>query len=218
MSHWLALVGGAAVVVVLGLYERFANTTIPRAWYAVLIGSFLGWAVFLAWQDEWQRAELLAMQRPQLVMSNPGIEQYTAAGGQLLPRYGFRVQLRNSTAIPAIDLSVRFIVAPFALNGPPYLDRTVTDANPIMDQTVTLRTPEAQIGANVPRHFVMAFASYRDERTKRQFYQGWYTWWEGSNAQGVFVTHFNSASLQQRASIDTYLRDTVGFDATPYHD
>jgi hypothetical protein len=50
--HWFVLLGGCAVTVLLGLFERWRHITIPWGWYVRILVVFLFFACFLAWNDE----------------------------------------------------------------------------------------------------------------------------------------------------------------------
>jgi hypothetical protein len=51
-SHWILLVGGAAVIVLIGVAERLIKKELsPRLYIGLLIGLFFS-ASFLAWKDE----------------------------------------------------------------------------------------------------------------------------------------------------------------------
>jgi hypothetical protein len=55
LSNWLTLVGGGAVIVVIGLLERLQGVEIPSKSYWILVFLLLFVAFFQAWRDEHRR-------------------------------------------------------------------------------------------------------------------------------------------------------------------
>ena len=52
LRHWLALMGGGAIMVALGLFERFSGKNVPLWVYVCVLVFFVFFACYLAWRDE----------------------------------------------------------------------------------------------------------------------------------------------------------------------
>ncbi|HVQ40258.1 MAG TPA: hypothetical protein VMS31_22140 [Pyrinomonadaceae bacterium] len=50
--HWITLVGGCAVIVLLGIGERTTGKNIPRSIYLLMLALLFCVACYLAWRDE----------------------------------------------------------------------------------------------------------------------------------------------------------------------
>jgi hypothetical protein len=58
-SHWVSLMSGGVITVVLGMTERFSARTIPLWAYIAILGFFILLACYLAWRDS--QIELLKL-------------------------------------------------------------------------------------------------------------------------------------------------------------
>lgn len=79
--HWITLMGGGAITVALGVFERLSGRNVPLWIYVVIILSFIFWACYLAWRDRKRSetglstrvAELEERARPKLeILYNDG--------------------------------------------------------------------------------------------------------------------------------------------------
>lgn len=69
LRHWLALVGGSSIIVLLGLWERRSQQNVPWSVFSVAAALALLPATFLAWRDEYKehaRARQQLDERPRL--------------------------------------------------------------------------------------------------------------------------------------------------------
>ena len=88
--YWFVLGGTTLGVVGLWVQQYAPNGKLPPWVFYVLCGvSFVG-AVFLTWREEWDRANALAIVRPEFAHSYAGLEQLKKTDGTLLDRYDVR--------------------------------------------------------------------------------------------------------------------------------
>jgi hypothetical protein len=107
---------GAALIVIIGIYERFTRKQVSGKRYVWLMLLFVFYASFLAWQDENNRAASISKELNQVRAAKEKLEQevplikfdhyqwYKGMGDLSCdnPAYGINVYFQNKSSVPVV--------------------------------------------------------------------------------------------------------------------
>jgi predicted secreted protein len=74
LHHWLALVTGGVIVLLIALYEYKKGKSVPWRRYQFIMGLALFVSCFMAWHDEHHTAEILKLEKSQLTNEKSALQ------------------------------------------------------------------------------------------------------------------------------------------------
>jgi hypothetical protein len=212
-SHWIALAGGAAVVVLLGVYEKLTKNEIARRYYVILLVAFVAVAIYQAWLDEHTRVKEFSAQidkdRPYFRREASQIVPLRAVqAGQPIEGHQVAVKLRNSGASPAQHVSVHIISAEVALDRPPIVNYRLDAAMEIGPGGPLLISKHINIPPNARPALFMFDVRYQSPHD-RDYRQMFFAKFSGSAANGAFETDLYEPPLSEAAALAAYAASYV---------